>query len=192
MGFVLFGHSFVRRLSGRRRATVDIELEGGNVPVSCLGERGLTLSRIKANRYHYYRMIAQEKPSILIIDLGTNDLCTVSVTPKCVCDMLCNFVRDLPKHGIKPSVVVFLPVLPRTGNMRQGQVPVSEFNEKADVFNELLGAEIMREDLWWVWHHRGLKHPRYNLDGVHLDQLGMNQYQRTIRQIVKYFERRCW
>ena len=92
MGFVLFGHSFVRRLSGRRRATVDIELEGRNIPVSCLGEGGLTLSRIKANRCHYCRMIAQEKPSILIIDLGTNDLCSVSVTPKCVCEKLCNFV----------------------------------------------------------------------------------------------------
>ena len=103
-------------------------------------------------------------------------------------EFLCNFVRDLPKFGINPSVVVFSPVLPRTRNMRQGQVSISEFNEGADAFNKLLEVETLKEDCWWVWHHRALKHPRFNLDGVHINQRGMSQYERTLRQLVKFLK----
>ena len=76
--------------------------------------------------------------------------------------------------------------------MRDNQVTVDEFNQKAEVFNMLLEDMTFLEDQWFLWRHRGLKHPRYNLDGVHLTKLGMCQYERTLRQLVKFFEARCW
>ena len=47
MTFVLFGHSFVRRLRNRCQFVLEIELERTNVPITCLGEGGLTLIRIR-------------------------------------------------------------------------------------------------------------------------------------------------
>ena len=66
------------------------------------------------------------------------------------------------------------------------------FNSRAEEFNKLLIEGSCLEDRWWVWNHRGLKHPRYNLDGVHLNASGMVQYEKTLKQIVKFFESRYW
>lgn len=192
MPVVLFGHSFVKRFAGRCKAVVDIELERESIPITCLGEGGLSLSRMASNHRRYYQLIAKANPSILIIDLGTNDLCSRDIEPEALLDSLCAFVRDMKKYAIYPSVIVFLPVLPRTGNMRPNQVSVDQFNSKAEAFNKLLEGETLREDKWWLWTHRGLKHPRYNVDGVHLTTQGMTQYGKTIRQLVKFFQSRIW
>ena len=62
------------------------------MPISCLGEEGLTLSRINGNHSRYCRMIARAELSVLITDLGTNDLCAVNVSSQGVFDALCNFI----------------------------------------------------------------------------------------------------
>lgn len=192
MTFVLFGHSFVKRLRNRRQCTLKVELERATIPVTCLGEGGLTLSRIRSNPGYYLRQIGRAKPSILIFDLGTNDLCSKDIEPLELLASLRSFVNAFPSWNINPDVLIFLPVLPRTGNMRGNQVTLDQFNQKAETFNELLEDITFLEDRWFVWRHRGLKHPRYNLDGVHLTKIGMCHYERTLKQLVKFFEARCW
>ena len=192
MNFVLFGHSFVRRLRNKRSFVMTIKLERAQVPITCLGEGGLTLDRIRARPEAYFRQIKKAQPSILILDLGTNDLSSKDVEPAELCTSLRDLVYELVAWDISPSIVVFLPVLPRTGNMRRNQVSVAQFNKKAEVFNQLLGDMTFLEDGWFVWKHRGLRHPRYNTDGVHLNERGMVQYERTLKQLVKFFEARFW
>ena len=128
----------------------------------------------------------------MILDLGTNDLCSRDREPLDFFVLLREFVDALPSWNIHPDKVVFLPVLPRTGSMRRGQVSVDEFNQRAEVFNRLLEDITFLEDRWYVWKHRGLKHPRYNSDGVHLTEQGMLQYKRALRQLVTFFEAHCW
>ena len=106
--------------------------------------------------------------------------------------MLCEFISEFPRWDIQPEAIVFLPVIPHTGSLREGQVSLAEFNERAETFNRLLERSSFLEDKWWVWHHRGLRNPRYISDGVHLNQFGMTQYERTLRQVIKYFESRIW
>ena len=192
MSFVLFGHSFVKRLKRKRGSQFKIELQSKVVPVTCIGEGGLTLSRIRARPRKYYEYLRQANPLVLIIDLGTNDLCSKNVNPNQVHSSLCDFVYELPKRGINPEVIVFLPVLPRTGGLRGGQVSLEEFNDRAERFNDLIQQSTFVEDQWWLWEHRGLKNSRYNLDGVHLNTSGMALYGKTLRQITKYFESRIW
>ena len=72
MSFVLFGHSFVKRLKRKRGSQFKIELQSKVVPVTCIGEGGLTLSRIRARPRKYYEYLRQANPLVLIIDLGTN------------------------------------------------------------------------------------------------------------------------
>lgn len=192
MGFVLFGHSFVRRLKSKRGSIVSIDLERNSIPINCLGEGGLNFTRIQAKPNEYFSQLRGVQPSVLILDLGTNDLCAPKGNPSAVFYQYGVFLKDLRRWGVAPDIIVFLPVLPRTGTLRGGQVSLDEFNRRAEEFNKLLVEESWREDKWWVWNHRGLKHPRYNLDGVHLNASGMIQYERTLKQVVKFFDSRCW
>ena len=169
-----------------------IKLERAQVPITFLGEGGLTLNRIRARPEAYFRQIKKAQPSILILDLGTNDLSSKDVKPAELCTLLWDLVYELVAWDISPSIVVFLPVLPRTGSMRRNQVSVAQFNKRAEVFNQLLGDMTFLEDGWFVWKHRGPRHPRYNADGVHLNERGMVQYERTLKQLVKFFEARFW
>lgn len=140
----------------------------------------------------FFESLRQANPSVLILDLGTNDLCSKDIDSNQVYSLLCDFVHELPMRGINPEIIVFLPVLPRTGGLRVNQVSLEEFNARVERFNDLVQKSTFVEDRWWLWEHRGLRHCRYNLDGVHLNAAGMVQYERTLRQLVKFFESRIW
>ena len=50
---------------------LEIELQWRTVPLTCVGEGGLTLGRIQAKPRKYFKLFKQANPSILILDLGT-------------------------------------------------------------------------------------------------------------------------
>ena len=191
MSFVLFGHSFVKRLQKKRGFQFEIELQRQVVPITCIGEGGLTLRRIQARPRQYFESLRQANPSVLILDLGTNDLCAKDIDSNQVHSLLCDFVYELSRRGINPEVIVFLPVIPRTGGLRGGQVSLEDFNTRVERFNDLIQQSTFVKDRWWLWEHRGLRNCRYNL-GVHLNAAGMLQYEKTLRQLIKYFESRIW
>lgn len=192
MSYVLFGHSFVKRLGGTKEFELKFKFGKESVSVSCYGEGGLSLARIEAKRRIYIRKLRKLAPRILIVDLGTNDLCAQDASPSGVYDKLCKFVQRITDEGIIPEAIVFLPVLPRTRGMFREQVSVEVFDRRASEFNGLVEARSFVEDRWWQWSHRGLKNPRYNLDGVHLNEIGRRQYQRTLRRVIAYFHAHLW
>ena len=67
--FVLFGHSFVKRLH-HQRGYFDIELSGGTYSIKCLGEGGLTIGRVLRNPQRYLNQLREASPKVLILDLG--------------------------------------------------------------------------------------------------------------------------
>ena len=190
--FVLYGHSFVRRLGNKHGLAVNIELQNSTIPVKCYGEGGLTFARMQNRPAYYFGQLKEAKPAVLILDLGTNDLCLKGMTPTKLCSVYSDWVHELWRWDITPSAVVSLPVLPRSGNLRKGQVSLRDFNDRVDEFNSLLTETTFKEDKWWVWHHRGLRSVKYSLDGVHLNELGTIKYERSLRQLVKFFEYRIW
>lgn len=185
--FVLFGHSFVKRLR-HQRGYFDIELSRGTYSIKCLGEGGLTIGRVLRDPQRYLNQLREASPKVLILDLGTNDLCSRENSPEAVHVSMCKLVKEFSSWGITPEVVVFLPVLPRTSGMRSYQVSLEEFNERVQCFNELLECSTFTEDRWWLWRHRSLRNPSFILDGVHLNQLGMMHYEKTLSRLVKFFE----
>ena len=111
MGFVLFGHSYVKRLKNKRGSIVHIELQRGSIPITCLGEGGLNFERIQARPDQYFPQLRNAQPSILVMDLGTNDLCSHRGNPSAIFHTYCDFVNEFQKWGISPDVIVFLQVL---------------------------------------------------------------------------------
>ena len=105
--FVLFGHSFVKRLKNKHGCIYDVELQRGKCSITCIGEGGLTVSRIQKKPSRYFQQLRKLQPTVLIIDLGTNDLCSAEVTPHQVHASLCEIVRDLRRWNVCPEAVVF-------------------------------------------------------------------------------------
>ena len=120
MRFVLFGHSFVKRLQKKQGFQVEIQSQQQVVPVTCIGEGGLTLGRIQSRCRKYFRCLQEANPSVLIINLSTNDLYSKDVDSDQVHSLLCDFVHEFSKRDINPEVIAILPVLPQTGSMHSG------------------------------------------------------------------------
>ena len=195
MKFLLVGHSFVRRVAGAPRGSLSFPISTlgtstESVVLECFGEGGLSFDRIRGNPRRYVGRIRSSCPDILILDMGTNDLCRHA--PREVFEALWEFLEELARQGVKPLATVLLPVLPRTSVHRSGDVPLEEFNQRVYRFNTLVQAEVLRRDCVWVCPHKGLRAPRYSLDGVHLNPPGMRRYSRTLRGICLFFRRHFW
>ena len=108
MGFVLFVPSFVKRLRNKRGSVVNIDLKRGSVSVTCLGEGGLNFARIQAKPNRYFPQLRDAQPSVLVLDLGTNDLCSKKDSPSVIFIQYCVFLNELQKWGINPDVIVLL------------------------------------------------------------------------------------
>ena len=107
VNFVLFGHSFVKRLGNKKSFVMTVELERSQVPITCLGEGGLTLDRIQSKPGAYLRQLEKAQHSVLILDLGTNDLCSKDMEPLDFFVSLREFVDTMPSWNIHPDKVVF-------------------------------------------------------------------------------------
>ena len=110
----LFGHSFVSRLSRearkRRRTTLDFVSLSGFCKLSSDGYPGLTYmyNKVFENPAFYLRNLKREPIDILIIDMGTNDLCDLTITPSVLVSKVLQFLDLLRDQGVKfQSVVIF-------------------------------------------------------------------------------------
>ena len=76
----IFGHSFVRRLHDDlnrgfdSRAKQNFNLAGSGVCVSLQGTGGRIVEKVKK---YYISVISSFKPDIIILEIGTNDLCSL-------------------------------------------------------------------------------------------------------------------
>ena len=95
---LIFGHSFVRRLHDDlvkgfdSRAKQNFNLAGSGVYVCLKGTGGRTVEKV---RKYDISAIASIQPDIIILELGTNDLCHLS--PEVVgsrIEELARFFRD--------------------------------------------------------------------------------------------------
>ena len=187
----IFGHSFVKRAFGPGRSTTSICVDGEDVILDSFGEGGLTLDRVLQNPSRYIGMMKIIGPRILILDLGTNDLC--SAEPTTVLRNFRIFFAELRRAGVAPTAIFLLPVLPRTKAYAGAALSLSEFNLRVERLNKLLFEESLHTDMLFVWEHRSLSDaPHHIFDGVHLDERGRELYRRTLRRIGSFSKRHFW
>lgn len=190
----IYGHSFPARLLRRSRETGSSMAELlGLAPdwlcdVFVEGHPGLTFGRIFDSTDHYIRKIAAEPIDILIIDMGTNDLCDPSGTPDTVVQQTTRFLDLILGLALPPRHVVVLSVIRRSRITRAGQITVSTFNNRAGRFNSQL-VRRLRSDYLSVrmYTQRRVNHPWLLIDGCHLTVEGMIRYCRGIREVVARF-----
>ena len=129
---LIFGHSFVRRLHDDlvkgfdSRAKQNFNLAGSGVYVCLKGTGGRTVEKV---RKYDISAITSIQPDIIILGLGTNDLCHLS--PEVVgsrIEELARFFRD----ELRVKVVVVCQIIDR--KIPHSTAPDAAFNAKATSF----------------------------------------------------------
>ena len=106
------------------------------------GHPGLTYGRIFDSLPHYLAKMKTRPIDILLIDVGTNDLCHPDNLPEIVVDQALKFLDELRSNHIKPKRILFLSVTKRSVISRPGQVTCSTFNHRVKDFNRLLNEQL--------------------------------------------------
>ena len=107
------------------------------------GYPGLTYTRIFDNPMRYIRPLCDAHCDFLIIDLGTNDLCSLEGTPNCLVDYVFRFLSLLESNSCRFKRIVFRSVIQKSGvNTRRGQVDITTFNHRVKKYNRLLKVRL--------------------------------------------------
>lgn len=180
---VLFGHSFVRRFKEFLNDFVSTDLNVGlpesKFVLKCIGLGGLSLHQRR--RVHSVDSVIRES-DLVIIDIGSNDLCDLTYSPEKLATDLVSYAAFLVE-GLQVRTVVVTQILCRS------KVPDAKYNGRVTQTNAELQRIIDGSNLPIVyWRHRGMwncKECIFCPDGVHLsNSVGYPKYLRSMRDCI--------
>ena len=180
----LFGHSFPARASryGREHPNYLAGLSD-DCSLDLQGHSGLTFARIFANPSRY--LCSLREFEVIIIDLGTNDLCDVNVSPSLLVTRAVHLIALFEQYNVKPKQIVFLAPILRTHMFRQGQVTVSTFNNRVRKYNAQLRNRIasLAPRVQMRFQNK-INRSKFISDGCHLTSEGMQKYIRNVISVI--------
>ena len=193
---MLFGHSFVRRLSCRseRRGESVSQTLGleGSCAMSSFGQGGLTFDKIVMDPGRYtQRILVGGQPDLLIVDVGSNHLGAVDTVAEVV-DNTLRFLGMLDAHGISPQRILFMSVIQRTSRGRHGGVALRTYNHRVKAYNARLATCLTQYPHITVVSQTKIKHQKFFCrDGCHLTEERLTKYGFGVRQSVLNYLTSC-
>lgn len=187
---LIIGHSFVRRfrdfLNGRRHnlrpISRDLNLDQ-DCKVYIAGISGRKVDQV--NRMDMDKLTVI-RPIIVVLEIGSNDLCDARVDPEVVAKEITDLVTRF-KEEFRVEKIIVCAVLPRR---RQ---PHAFYNEYVAVLNARLKDLLNYIPYATFWRHRGLLCPSidiYHKDGIHLNTAGQQRLYRSYRGALIHALRR--
>ena len=169
--FLIWGHSFVKRLKRDLRshfdprADINFKLKG-TASVHLHGVGGRTVVKLKSFDLHVAEQIA---PDVVILEIGTNDLVGTSpeVVGSAIESLVCLLLEDY-----KVRVVCVCHVIPRG----QSYVEAASFAGRVEIPQQYLQVVLFPISSVFCWLHKAFSHPGkdfYLQDGVHVNPAGL-------------------
>ena len=182
---LILGHSFVRRyhlfLAKERDNRTSRDMNVAKAKISYLGIGGRTVSKLLSLDIPKINTI---QPKIVILEIGTNDLCNRGRRPESVGSDIEHFVSFLHDHCGVQFVMVCL-VIHRSSHPPR----VPDFNYKVDLLNNYLKVVLEPLSFADCWSHKGLREPSVPVlcrDGVHLNDSGHYALYRSYRGAILF------
>ena len=182
---LILGHSFVQRMkvflkhnAGNSSFNEHFDLKNSCL-VKLIGNGGRTVERLM--RYDL-RATRATKPDILVVEIGSNDLCDPSADPEILGETITASV-DVLRHEIQHKFTVICQVIPRRNP------PFPKYNQRVKKLNKCLWKMLADSSAVKFWRHRGLHNPTrdiYVRDGIHLNNQGHKALYRSYRGALLY------
>lgn len=195
----LLGDSLVRHLVPSGRRPVDVfRLQKFDIRVH--GISGASVRRWSsmstAEFQRSFGWLRNYRPHVILLAIGTNDLCDHNVLPRSVHLAMLEVIYRL--LAIAPAFrVVILPILPRystgPGNRQWVNVDLDTFNNRVHDVNILsrLFAQAHGKVIYWEHIHRHLRvEGAYVADGVHMSESGKRRLVQSLRHALMFIEDR--
>lgn len=188
---LILGHSFVSRFKAFLREhqgqfSYSLNLSPQQCMVQYAGYPGGMVPGIRSGKLE---TVSDFEPQLIVLDLGTNDLCNPANTPDSVAQSLYILSKHLI-HTMGVKTIVVMQILHHCRPSRPVRYPVNVewFNDRVDQTNRLLHVLFSKEGLVF-WKHKGLWEEnalRQAIlpDGVHLSAGGYRKYFKNIRAAV--------
>lgn len=187
---MVLGHSFVWRLekfvAESSLACVNDKFQLSMSPTTHFcGTGGRTMTKL---RRFDLPVVAQFNPTVLILELGSNDLCN----PYCDINYLASDIFDLVQafhfqYNIKHIIVS--AVMPR----RTPPILFPPYNTRVSILNGILYHSLKNTPFATFWFHPSIfrsKTPVFLPDGVHLNSTGNHLlYHSYQKALLRYFSR---
>lgn len=191
---LILGHSFTTRFRKHIRDNLDtlsysLNMDPRDIMVTYSGRPGGTV-QVVGDAQLEEAHIREFSPDVVILQIGSNDLCRANKSPVSVCEEIRRLsVLLLTEFQVKKVVILqILHRLPnRTPNPRH-LVDIPWFNGRVDRLNFLLSHNLNKDNVLF-WPHKGLRSAEKLAvsllpDGVHLNHNGYNKYFQTVRAAV--------
>lgn len=128
-----------------------------------------------------------DRYDIVIISCGSNDLCKVNLTPERVAADILQLAQHLIASN-KVHKVIITELLHRTRcSHRHFEITLDEFNERVRNTNEYLASICTGSVQFWKHDYRVRRQSSLGVDGVHLNQYGVQHFERSIRRAISAF-----
>ena len=190
---LVIGDSFIRRLQQFEHSTYghyhNMSLLYDVCHINWYGIGGLTIPRMRSMHMDILR---EMRPDVVVLQLGTNDLCDPQVSAPLVSADLQFLVQNIHSLGVHHVMVG------QTINRQRQGVPahtnVTNFNWLVSQLNTATDNALAHSAMASFWSHRGLWDNRRNImarDGVHLNRFGNCLLYRSIRGAILHGVRRA-
>ena len=168
---LILGHSFVRRhkhfitIQARKNTDIALDIKVSDVCTVCvLGIGGRTVDKMVRLDLPTIRDMA---PDIVILELGSNNLCDTTSDAETT-GLAIETFAELLYHRSSVRYIMVCEVIPRSNQ------PFFHYNGKVDSLNSYLVKALANALFAEVWRHRGLYHPTINIylfEGIHLNDV---------------------
>lgn len=188
---VLFlGHSFTWRLERfiQNCTSLHIQKDFGlpsSTPLKFHGNGGRTVDSL---RRHDWPIVEEFQPTILILDIGSNDLPNPRIPVVLIANNILALIRDL-HFKLRVGHIVLGEILPR----QPPQAFLSNLNYLTLLLNQLLLAGLKPLPFATLWFHKAITEHRHWVfldDGVHLNRAGNCLLYFSYKHALKHCQRR--
>lgn len=182
------GHSYVTRLHKFMVKTnrENFEFNPRRTQVKLSGRGGATIPKLVSNGL--FEKLAEQRPIVLIFDVGTNDIDRRGADAIKLATDLVRLAVHCTQGFQSLRKVLFCPVLPRGPGRFQART--ADFQRKAELFNTTLKHLCAQKAVPNV-SMVVLKHVRFTAlvpsllcDGVHLNEAGLKRYYFSLRTAI--------
>lgn len=191
---LIYGHSHVVKLS---ELCEELQVQPAqlfyrpNDAIRLHSHRGLNYARMFDRIDHYFRPIMESDLDILVMVMGSNDLCDSDVGPQQLEERVLTFLDYMNHMRIRPRITTFLSVLKRTALSQdyEGQIhDITEYNHRVDSFNQMIqGTLAPRSPAVQVYSQESYNRAPY-LGRCHLTRPGL---ERQVTNLTHMFTSLC-